>query len=256
MAARKNKRGRRRNRGRFGFLYVLLSFLLIAAALIVGSIVFFQVDTIQVTGQARYTSEEIIEAAQVEPGDNLFRLNKVRMVNRLLQKLPYLRSVSIRRVWPDTLSIHVTESAPAAAIQGAEGWFLLDARGKLLEFGPESLSNKAGPITGLTPLTPTVGTRLAVDQEQQGKLDGLVALLSALESHSLLQNVTSLDLTGSTVITFGYASRFTVEIPMSCEFDYKVRVLDYAVTNLEENETGLIDLTRTDAHFIPNTSLP
>ena len=43
MAARKNNRGRRRNRGRFGFLYVLLSFILIVAAILVGSMVFFRV---------------------------------------------------------------------------------------------------------------------------------------------------------------------------------------------------------------------
>ncbi len=252
MAARKKKRGRRRNRGRFGFLYALLSFLLIIAAVVVGSIVFFRVDTITVTGQSRYSAEEIIAAAQVKPGDNLFQLNKNRMAKRIYSELPYIRSVSFRRSFPSSFKIQVVESQPAASITGPEGWLLLDSRGKLLELGGDNLRTKAAPITGLTPLTPTVGTSLAVAQEDQTKLDGLLGLLSALESENLLQNLTSLDLSAASTILFGYGGRFTVELPMSCDFDYKVRILDYAVTHLEENETGLLDLTRSDAHFIPS----
>lgn len=43
MAARRNRHGRRRNRGRFGFLYKLLSFLLIFAAILAGCVAFFRV---------------------------------------------------------------------------------------------------------------------------------------------------------------------------------------------------------------------
>jgi len=66
MAARKNNRGRRRNRGRFSFLYVLLSFLLILIALVVGSVVFFRVGSIEVNGNDRYSAQEIIDATQVQ----------------------------------------------------------------------------------------------------------------------------------------------------------------------------------------------
>ena len=76
MAARRNRRRRRRDRGRFGVLYKLLSILLIFAAILVGCIIFFRVNTMVVTGNSRYTQEEIIAAAGVEPGDNLFTLNK------------------------------------------------------------------------------------------------------------------------------------------------------------------------------------
>lgn len=253
MAARKNKRGRRRNRGRFSFLYVLLSFFLIAAALLAGSFVFFRADSITVEGNQRYTSQEIIDAAQVKQGDNLFRINRPRAVNRILSALPYIRDVSILPALPNRLVISVTESQPTASIQGAQGWFLMDARGKLLEQGGESLQRKAAPVSGITPLTPTVGTWLAVDQAEQTKLTALVSLMSALEAHELSQNLLFVDLTASNIISFRYTSRFTVEMPLSCDFDYKVRSLQYVVEHLEENETGLIDLTRDGKNrFIPD----
>lgn len=252
MAARKNNRGRRRNRGRFGFLYVLLSFLLIIAALVAGSVVFFRVDDISVSGQVRYTQEEIIAAAQVQKGDNLFCISPPRTAQRITAALPYVRDVSIRHDLPDGLVILITESQAAASIQGPDGWFLLDARGKLVELGPELFKSKAAPVTGITPLTPTVGTPLAVAQEEQAKLDALTGLLTALEAHDMLDDLTSVDLTASNTVSFGFAGRFTAKVPVSCDFDYKVRSLEYVVGELEENETGLIDLTMSDeTHFIP-----
>lgn len=253
MAARKKTRGRRRNRGRFSFLYVLLSFLLIAAALVVGSVVFFRADTITVRGNSRYTAEEIISAAQVETGDNLFRLNRRQITQRIYTALPYIRDASILPSFPSELIITVTESSSAASIQGPEGWFLLDARGKLLEAGPEALKSKAAPVTGLTPQDPAVGAWLTVLPEEKAKLDGMAALLSALEKHQMLPELRSVDLSASNQITFRYTDRFTVKIPMSCDFDYKIRTLEYVLNSLEENESGLIDLTPPrETHVIPD----
>ena len=76
MAARKNRNRQRRRRGRFGFLYKLLSFLIIFAAILVGCVAFFRVNEVVVTGNERYSAEEIIAASGVGLGDNLFLVNK------------------------------------------------------------------------------------------------------------------------------------------------------------------------------------
>ena len=58
MARRKHTK-RRRGRGGFGFLYKLLSVLLICGAILTAMTLFFRVGGIVVTGQKRYTAEEI-----------------------------------------------------------------------------------------------------------------------------------------------------------------------------------------------------
>ena len=55
MAARRNRRGRRRNRGRFSALYKLLSVLIIFAAILMGCVVFFRVNTVEITVDSHYT---------------------------------------------------------------------------------------------------------------------------------------------------------------------------------------------------------
>lgn len=248
--ARKTHRGRR-SRGRFGFLYVMLSFLLIASALIAGSVVFFRANTITIEGNERYTAEEILSAAQVEQGENLFRINRPLAYQRILKTLPYIRTVNIRRVFPDELSIVVTETRAVVSLSCGEGHFLLDARGKVLEqvsAPPTSLPQ----VTGLTTLTPVVGSWLEVEPDMQHRLDGLTGLLVALEEQDLIGGLTYVDLSSTSDLVFGYTERFTVQMPLICDHDYKIQALDYAIQHLEENESGLIDLTRSsETHFIP-----
>lgn len=74
--ARRRHSNRRRRRGNFGFLYKLLSVLVICAAVVMALTLFFRVDTIEVTGTERYTEKDVIEASGIQLGDNLFLLNK------------------------------------------------------------------------------------------------------------------------------------------------------------------------------------
>ena len=86
--AKRRKSNRRRRRGRFGFLYRILSVLAICAAIVAALTLFFKVDTIRMSGANRYSKQEIVDASGVKVGDNLFLLNKFDMAQRILKKLP------------------------------------------------------------------------------------------------------------------------------------------------------------------------
>ena len=79
--ARRRHSNRRRRRGNFGFLYKLLSVLVICAAVVMALTLFFRVDTIEVTGTERYTEKDVIEASGIQLGDNLFLLNAASRSN-------------------------------------------------------------------------------------------------------------------------------------------------------------------------------
>ena len=117
MASVRHKRKRKRRRSRFGVLFKLLCAVAVVAALTFGATVFFQVETIAVTGNSRYTQEEIIAASGVQTGDNLFRLSKRQISEQILHQLPYVESVSILRGLPSTLTFQVTEWDAVAQVE-------------------------------------------------------------------------------------------------------------------------------------------
>ena len=90
MVSARHNRKRKHGRRRMGLLFKLLCGAALAAALTVGATVFFQVETIAVVGSSRYTPEEVIAASGVAVGDNLFRMNKNQVSQRIRQQLPYI----------------------------------------------------------------------------------------------------------------------------------------------------------------------
>ena len=272
MARSSRNRTRRRGRGRFGLLFKVLCLLALVVALTAGATVFFRVEVVSVEGNHRYSREEIVEVAGIGQGDNLYAWNKFRVAERLLQTLPYIGEVSIRRVLPSTVVITVSEwdavarvlpydepeepeetgegtggepeEEPLAAAQ--EPW-LISVKGKLLESA--GADSTAMEVNGLTALLPQAGEPLAVPQSQQARLDGLLELLAALEEAGMTADVSRVEL-GPTQMELRYAGRFDVKLALNADFRYELQVLR-AVREDQENKhgpqaAGSIDLTQEE----------
>jgi hypothetical protein len=104
-----------------------------AVAIVAALTLFFKVQEIEVVGNVRYTGEEILEVAQIKPGDNLVLLDKYGISQRIYTRLPYVTNVSPRRKFPDKLIVEVTETRAVAAVEGGGSWWLLSSNGKILE---------------------------------------------------------------------------------------------------------------------------
>lgn len=244
MATRRTNKRTRRNRGRFGGLYKLFSFLLILVVIVAGCVVFFRVEEITVAGQSQYTAEEIIAASGIQTGDNLFALNKFQSARSILTTLPYVDEITMRRVLPNGLVITVSECLPTLMVQGEGGWWVVDAKGKLLESVKTADRAGTAKVTGITAVLPKAGTRLAVDTLESAKLQTLLALTAAFEGRGMMDKVTEIDLTGNARLTLAYDGRFSVVLPLSADFDRAARALRVIVEEkLQPNDTGKIDMT-------------
>lgn len=97
---------------------------MICGAIVAALTLFFRVDTVVITGQQRYTEEEIREASGIAEGANLVLFNKYTAANNIVSALPYIEEISINRKLPDTLLIQVREcSMPLAVVQeGSACW--------------------------------------------------------------------------------------------------------------------------------------
>lgn len=250
-----NKRKKRRRRGGLGRLLRPLSFLLAAGAVVAALTMFFKVETIQVTGVSRYQAADIIAASGVEPGDNLVLLDRYRVSQRIYTALPYITDVQPRPKFPSTLEIEVTETRAAASIQGAGGWWLLSAGGKLLEAADGSLAAEYPQITGVQAENPAVSAALALPEDAAITAQRLQELLAVLAAYEALPQVDLIDCTSPRELVLHYDGRFRVEFYYDADFDLKVTCLLSAVDKLEPNQKGLLRMTMSDDYevrFIPD----
>jgi len=211
-------------------------------ALVVGATVFFRVERVTVTGNVRYTAEEIITASQVELGENLLGLNRFEISKSIRQQLPYIETVQPKPSLPDTLVLDVRECRAAARLVTERGDWLLSPACKVLELVSDGTSTLI-ELKGLRFQNPETGSILTVEEAQTVRLTAAKQLLAALEERSVTARVTYVDLSSPQRIVMDYDSRFTVRLPIMGDYPYLLMALDAAVGKLESYETGTMDLT-------------
>lgn len=246
MARRRNSN--RRRRGSFGFLYKLLSILVICGAIVAAVTLFFRVDQVEIFGEGRYTEEEIRQASAIEDGDNLYLLNKNTVVSRIRAKLPYIEEIRINRKLPDTLVIEVKECGrPFALVQDGSAW-LISPKGMIVDQLEESAAADYGVISGCQLLAPTVGTQLALATEYASQQRSLLDLLAALEEAEMLEDVDGIRLDDLSAIRMDYVGRFTVKMPYGADYATKLKLLRMAMESevVQDNMTGTFDMMRED----------
>ena len=205
---------------------------------------FFRVDAIVVTGQRRYTAEEIQQASGVELGSNLYLLNKYDIVRSIGAQLPYIENIRVNRKLPDTLLIEVHESGrPFALVQDGIAW-LISGSGKIVEQLPEAEAGQYGLISGCELLAPSVGTQLALATEYSAQQTSLLQLLEALEAAGLTENVDGIRLDNLSYLNMDYIGRFTVWMAYGADYDWELKKLTATLANekIQSNMTGTIDL--------------
>ena len=190
--ARKHRR-RRRRRGSLGPLLRVLSVLLMAIAIVAALTLFFKVNQVSVSGNERYSAQEIIEVSGVEQGDNLILMDKYRIAEKLYTKLPYITEVRINRQFPDTLLVEVVETKAVAVIKGGSSNWLMDSNGKLLEVIGSAATKQYLSLEGLSAVDPAISGKLKLSEESPISTDRLLELLSELAQRDMLAAVAQLE---------------------------------------------------------------
>lgn len=133
--ARAERSVRRRRRVRRAGQVLLVLLPLAALAWVVLASTWLAVDRVTVTGTGRLSSAAVVQAADVATGTPLARVD-TRQVEERIGELAPVADVAVRRSWPGTLTVEVTERTPVAAVSTAGGVSLVDASGVV--FGGEA----------------------------------------------------------------------------------------------------------------------
>ena len=152
-------------RGRF--LLHLVTVAAVVLAIVMGMSIFFKVETVKVSGCNKYTPWDVSEASGVEIGSNLMTVSRAQISGNIISNLPYVDTVRVGIILPDTVNIEITELDVVYSIQDAAGnWWLMNADGKIVE-GIDTVSAKGyTQVLGVRLESPSVGQQ-AVAQEEE-----------------------------------------------------------------------------------------
>ena len=248
MAKKNKETAYRRNRGRIVFLVLMV--LLIAVALVGACTVFFRVEFVEVEGNARYSEEQILEAAHINMGENLILTQKDVIVQRLYDTLPYIDSVTVKKRFPTTLRLVITETAPAAVIatEDESSWWLMDGKGKILEQIDAATAENYTRILGLYAVSPQISKPVDVGEGHISQLNGLLGLLQVLQERGMTSQIYSINASSRTELVMVYQGRIQAKLLNNVDFNRKILILEEIVAVLGDEEQGVLDM-KTEKNF-------
>lgn len=219
------------------FLIVTAVFLLAAFA------VFFKVRTINITGNSRYSYDEINAILPIKLNSNLysFRASDIELV--LEKELPYVGDVKVSRTIPSTLNIEITEAEPAMYIHIGNDYYLLSGKLRVLDhFKDKSLlSPDVIELKASTVLRCIVGeTASFVDTRSY---DAITELYSHLCENGIEKDIRTIDIVSRFDITLQYKDRFSVYLGDMDYADIKIRFLIGILQRLDAEDRGKIDIS-------------
>lgn len=244
------------------FLLRMATVVAVVLALVLGMSIFFKVANVTVSGSDKYTPWDVREASGIRDGENLLTLNKAKIGGKIRTKLPYVKSVRIGIKLPDTVKIEIQEMDVVYAIADSDdGWWLMDATGKVVEAVSSSDAKSHTLIQGVRLQSPTVGAQavameavpatneagetLPVTVLESERLRAAIDILQCLEENGVIGQAASLNVSDMTMLELWYGDHYQVLLGDSENLGRKIESMVKAIDQQKDYQRGVLDVSFT-----------
>lgn len=187
----------------------LVGIVFLCVGIILALTLFFNINKIVVSGDKVYSEKEVVDASEINMGDNLIFLSKEEINNEITKELPYVGAVKIKRRLPSTLEIVITKTEAYMATAQDGYYILLDKNGKVLEKDLEIIDENIilvnlGEINSVE-----IGEKISLKEEKT--LKKLSDVLTECENVGI-REITSINISDIYNIKLVYQGRITLEL--------------------------------------------
>ncbi len=214
-------------------IFALIIILSIAVVLTVLSLtVLFKIDTINISGNEKYTQKQISEHLDIEKEKNLFLTDIDKASEKLEEELPYIYKAEISRKLPSTITVKIKEVNKIYAIKNRDKTYtLLDDNFKVIEEYSNKKPENCIIIKKAVPESIAAG-KTAVFSDEQMKKD-LLALANEISRLKLDEAtaIYSTDINNNYIV---YDKRITFKLGSTDNLEEKIYLALTAAEKLNE----------------------
>jgi cell division protein FtsQ len=94
---------------------------------------YFKIESLNIEGNTHYDEDILGKFTRDIPGTNIFEVNKKDIEDSFMSDLVWIKSVELRKIFPDNIVITVQERNPFLIASYKNNYYLLDDEGLILE---------------------------------------------------------------------------------------------------------------------------
>lgn len=213
--------------------YTFLMLSIIAIIIATATSPLFNIKEIKVEGNEKITNDEIISLSQINVNQNTYKTNMKKAEEKIL-KNPYIKSVKIKRVLPDKVSITVEERKTTFMIEYGSGYVYINNQGYILEVSTQKLEVPIlqGAETISEEFVP--GNRLCVNDLE--KMSTAIKIMEVAESNDISNLITRIDIENKQNYKISFESEQKIAY-LGDETDIGTKIL--SIKSILEKEQGI-----------------
>ena len=247
-------RRRKRKKRSYTLYYLLLLFFVLISGITLSVTVFFNIETIEVTGNKLHNSEEIIRHSGLEKGNNLFRINTEKAEDKLIAAFQDIDSVTITKKFPSSLIIAVTDANATYYLLDENGFTAVSKGGRVLKKGVPATETKDGTIViGIDGKNLKLGSY--IDKKKNQNYELLETIGKALKA-AKLNEITEINIQNDVDLSVCYQNRLIIKLGNISELSYKLNFARNIIeTKLTKTDTGIIDASKASKIYYNPASM-
>lgn len=234
-------------------LIIIFSLLVLIAIVCIVGYSFFDIRSIVVEGNSRFSDEEIISFSGMEIGNNIFMFNSKDAMLAIEENI-YIDVVSIEREYPNTVKITVNERNKDAVIFYSGNYIYIDREGNILEISNSQSSITSIPVaSGIDVSAFNLGQKIAFNDTL--RFSAITTILKGIYECDIAHRIQNIDFSDINNIVLKEHNGMMIKIGQAQDVEIKikrsVKILEY----LENKNitSGLIDAsTKGFASYIPD----
>ena len=201
----------------------------------------FAVSGVSVSGGGAILSAEVRQAAVGAVGGRSLLQVDAGAIERAVERLPYVRSATVDRAFPHTLSIQITTYRPLAAVRSGKSAYLVSGDGRVLDTDVPAKSRL--PVI-------RVGHGLVLTPGEHVPAGGIVAALGVLRAvpHAFVHRLGHIHrlMTGDAGIVAVIGRGLQVRLGSTAQLDLKLRVAVRVLRSMQpatRSALGYVDVS-------------
>ncbi len=222
--------------------YILLSVVMCFVFVIICMALFLKIETIEVKGNERYTSEQIAEISGISVGQNLYAIDKKEARTLITTEYPYISEVVIRRTLPSTLVFKISEDKAEYYMEICGEYFILSEKLRVLEKTDIKPDTEENPLTfiKLSDLKRVVVGEI-IEFDKEIIFDYVSGFIGILSANEISDHLTEIDISSKYNIYISYEDRFEIYLGDNSETDMKLTFARLMIENFEPDKKGEVD---------------
>lgn len=166
--------------------------------IIIGGVIYallspmFNIKTINVVGNSKISSDEIISLSKIELEKNMFQHSKKEIIKNIKENA-YIEDVQVKRKIPDTIEVTITERKATFKFQIANAYAVINNQGYILEVSDKT--DDLPIIVGIETPQENIQTGNRLCEDDLKKLGDVLKIMESANSNDVANLITKIDIT-------------------------------------------------------------